>query len=478
MQLEQALQTLPQPPRELFADAVGESKYPDDAETVAAASNFTTSIAQQLHHLAQLTATIDAVLLGLEELVTESNIHSRSIANAPLSGILIEEVTDEEAAVDHLPPAVALLLVAALYGLDDALLVERPWSAPATRDGARLLYSTLTSKVPLEAVLPAALTVLRSTMVAPAEHAATETSRLEPYTGPDEWERFLAAGQVTSMVWQLQEESLWKESDVLWERHLLPMLAAAVQDPSPIVQNYALWALQHVVHVSSARNLVPWAPKLVDIARKTVIGCDSRAWPAAAAAATAIALKADASSSPYSPLIISLFDALLEEAERHSHDPSRVTIWLETVPQSIFPLLGLQLATYFRRLMPLLLEWCTSIQKKVRLGALRAVHAVVRATWPRIPAHAHLIWSVVEAAYQDEGALSAHPSDNILNAAVEVAAVLWQCGGESFQERVREQNIVAKDEMNNLPSLLDRVLQAQERGSSVPHPSIPIIEQL
>ena len=178
-------------------------------------------------------------------------------------------------------------------------------------------------------------------------------------------------------------------------------------------------------------------------------------------------MKIEASRSPYNPLFISLFDSLLEEAERHAHDPSRTTIWLETIPQELFPVLGLQLVASFRRLVPLLLEWCTSIQKKVRLGSLRAVHAVICATWPRMPAHAAVIWDVVEAAYQDESALSAHPSQEILSASVKVGEALWRNGGKAFQERIKEYNFRNRsgglhESGRGLPSLLDRVLSAEE----------------
>lgn len=331
----------------------------------------------------------------------------------------------------------------------------------STRTTSISLLSALFNKVAITSLLPRMVDALLPTITAAAVHAATETSRLEPYTGPESWERALAMGQLAAAVQWLRGKDLWQEKgssgDVLWQMHLFPVLtAAAVQDPSPTVQNYALWTLHHIFTISTAKELAPWAVKLVEITRKAVIGCDEKVWPAAAAAVTSLAMKLDngggaaslSSTIPaYNPHFISLFEVLLEEGERHAHSPSRSNLWLKTVPLALFPLLGIQSTRYFRRLMPLLLEWCVSIQKNVRLGALRAVHAVVRVTWPRIPTHAAVIWTGVESTYIDETVLSAHPSEEIVQAAVEVAILLWQCGGETFQQQ--KLAVTRKDKEKN-----------------------------
>ena len=183
---------------------------------------------------------------------------------------------------------------------------------------------------------------------------------------------------------------------------------------------------------------------MVQLLKKVVLGCDERCWRAALSAATTMALKCEAypptpatsssSALPYNPLFVSLFEALLEEGERHAHSPKQASLWLQSVPAALFPPFGLQLARYFRRLMPLLLEWCVSVHKEVRLGGVRALHAVLRAAWPRMTMHASLIWSVLEHVCTDETTLSARTSQDVIDAVVGVGAALWQCGGEEFQE--------------------------------------------
>jgi hypothetical protein len=441
-------------------------------------------------------------VLGIDKLTSVKEIRRtsrrRDPSEAPLRGILIEELlpdelSKEEKEANSLPTAVGILLLAMQWGdqgeNDDSITpsfssLQRPWVTPATRNTSHNLLSALITKVPLISLLPCMMDALRPTITAAAVHAATETSRLEPYIGPDSWERSLAMGQLAAAVQWLSRDELWHEEkesgDVLWQLHLFPVLTAAVQDPSPSVQNYALWTLHHIFTISNAKELAPWAVKLVEMNRRAIIGCDEIVWPAAAAASTLLARKLDAgggaasvmfSTTPaYNPHFITLFEALLDEAERHAHSPARSVIWLKTVPLTVFPLLGIHLTRYFRRLMPLLLEWCVSIQKKVRLSALRAVHAVVRATWPRMPAHAEVIWTVLESVYIDETVLSAHPSDEIVEFVVDVACLLWKCGGETFQQQKLSAGggkahnsgggAVAEDE--KVASLLDRVFSAVE----------------
>ncbi len=361
--------------------------------------------------------------------------------------------------------------------------LERPWVTSSTRTTSFNLLSALFTKVPLVSLLPTMVEALQPIISAAAVHAATETSRLEPYIGPDAWKRSLAMGQLAAAVQWLSREMLWQEKesdggDVLWQFHLFPVLTSAVQDPSPTVQNYALWTLHHIFTISTAKELAPWAGKLVEITRKSVIGCDGKVWPAAAAAATALAIKLDNGSGvaslsstipAYNPNFISLFEVLLDEGERHAHSPPRSNIWLQNIPLALFPLFGVQLTRYFRRLMPLLLEWCVSIHKNVRLGALRAVHAVVRATWPRIPAHAAVIWTVLESVYVDETVLSANTSEEIVQQVVDVACLLWKCGGEEFQQQQKKEAAAkfdkdtkeeGKGKKGPSSSLLDRTLAA------------------
>lgn len=53
--------------------------------------------------------------------------------------------------------------------------------------------------------------------------------------------------------------------------------------------------------------------------------------------------------------------------------------------------MGLALVRHFSRLLPLLLEWVSATDVDTRLAALPVLHVVLQRTWPRMPAHAHLI---------------------------------------------------------------------------------------
>ncbi len=54
--------------------------------------------------------------------------------------------------------------------------------------------------------------------------------------------------------------------------------------------------------------------------------------------------------------------------------------------------LGLTLLRHFGRLTPLLLEWLHAHDVSTRVAALDALAAVVRVTWPRVSAHASVLW--------------------------------------------------------------------------------------
>lgn len=92
---------------------------------------------------------------------------------------------------------------------------------------------------------------------------------------------------------------------------------------------------------------------------------------------------------------------LLGEGELGGHNPERAAAWLAAAPP-LFPRLRLQLAAHFSRLMPLLLGWCTAPQQAVRLAALRVLLQVIRLTWPRMPAHAAVVWAVLRRVHAEE----------------------------------------------------------------------------
>eukprot|EP00879_Flechtneria_rotunda_P005699 GHRR01006000.1.p1 GENE.GHRR01006000.1~~GHRR01006000.1.p1 ORF type:complete len:233 (+),score=74.52 GHRR01006000.1:144-842(+) len=86
-----------------------------------------------------------------------------------------------------------------------------------------------------------------------------------------------------------------------------------------------------------------------------------------------------------------LMKELLTEAERSAHKPQQRLIFLACVALLI-PRLGLYILRYFAQLMPLLLEWAHAYDEKTVVVALWVLATVVQHAWPRIEAHAGVIW--------------------------------------------------------------------------------------
>lgn len=135
--------------------------------------------------------------------------------------------------------------------------------------------------------------------------------------------------------------------------------------------------------------------------------------------------------------------------------------------------MGLAQVRHWARLLPQLLAWAGAGDAASRAAALRALHASLRAAWPRAPAHASLIWR--HLALHDDGlaaALDASRAEGVAaqggpesdmepepgtdrglegkgarNVGAEaeaaqwaraVAEVLWRAGGEGFRSGVRD----------------------------------------
>ena len=64
--------------------------------------------------------------------------------------------------------------------------------------------------------------------------------------------------------------------------------------------------------------------------------------------------------------------------------------------------MGLASVRYFSRLLPLLLEWLHAVDLDTRLAALPVLHTVLKHTWPRLPAHASIIWQHVAQEFARE----------------------------------------------------------------------------
>lgn len=95
----------------------------------------------------------------------------------------------------------------------------------------------------------------------------------------------------------------------------------------------------------------------------------------------------DPRAAPYHQLAA----ALLTEVERTAHQPERRLPFMHAF-RGLCRQLGLTLLRHTARLMPLLLEWLHAHDAATRVAALTLLADVVRATWPRVPAHAPALW--------------------------------------------------------------------------------------
>lgn len=457
--LVDAVTAVPIPSKIPFADIYGDPKAVEGVEMAAALEN----AAAHLRHLSQLISTTNDIdsLLQLDRLQPVRQY--TPTAAPPRNGILIEEVSQEdtEAARNQTPTCIHLLRVIATYGTDPTLV--RPWSQGPVESAAHELYVLLEDRLDSRIVavaLPQLVYAVHDSITAYVMHHATEATKLEPYTGPDGWERGLAMSQLAWVLRQLRLEEMWPPQEQfltvphrtpppvgLWNL-VYPLLRAGLADPSPVVQSYALWAIEHAMNLlESTSKLERDQHRLVRAAlgmqlvmdvRRAVIACDARAWPAAAAAAVALAQQVE-QGSPLSSGVSSLFEALLEEGGRQAHVPERSLVWLKEVPQ-LFPRFGLQLVYYFSTLMPLLLGWCLSFRKDVRAAALKATHTALLATTPRVPAHARELWSVVDIVYAGEMNLTNQTSSEVVDAAIALGTTLADHGGAQFKDEIFRYN--------------------------------------
>ncbi len=77
--------------------------------------------------------------------------------------------------------------------------------------------------------------------------------------------------------------------------------------------------------------------------------------------------------------------------ERQAHVPARRLAFMPAWSH-LQEGMGLTALRYTGRLMPLLLEWLHAYDRRSRVSALRLLGGVVRATWPRVAAHAGTLW--------------------------------------------------------------------------------------
>lgn len=121
---------------------------------------------------------------------------------------------------------------------------------------------------------------------APSGCAAPLDSRAPPScpTGPGDFQRCCAAGQLAWLLRALGGRRLSAATPAV-----LQLVLTLAEDPFPPAQATALWALQHLGAAGDATALRPHSHLLLPATQRALAGCSDAAWPAAAAAAIAVA---------------------------------------------------------------------------------------------------------------------------------------------------------------------------------------------
>ena len=371
------------------------------------------------------------------------------------------EAAETAAACGAADAAVAALLAVALYcggaGSDAALPLDGAWAAPACAAAARAALEPATSP-PL---LPLTLRPLRRTLIQ-AHWTGLDAVKMAAYEGPGVYERALAGRQLAALVGGAA--GCGGGPAAALAAGALPVVLAAADDPAPPVQRGGLAALAALAAACPPSALGGDRGILLPAAKKAVVGCDERAWPAAAGAAVGVAVALDAAAGgggggggarsappptttttttlgrpttafvpPPPAACLALLPDFLSEGERHAHERGRSLAWLAHAPRLLAGCGGGCLAVA-PRLFPLLLRWLAAPDGGVRESAALALAVLLRATWPRAAPHAAHVWAHLAAARA--GRPGFEPSSAEVEALVECAAVLWAAGGEGFREAV------------------------------------------
>lgn len=361
------------------------------------------------------------------------------------------------------------------------------------KTSANELYEVLNSTAATQSVgsaggiakscLPGIINVLEKTICAYDRYSklSTKSNRLETYSGPEGWERALVSAQFAWFVSQalsansglcalFQDAEAMSDNVYLWQL-IEPLIIAALLDPSPHVQTPALWTVYRLASVDKLGIILNSKKqeiqekhlfdrykeallRLTPLVKQAVIASDETVYPASLAAASALIASDVLRSSCEEEDKISLFEALLEEGERKAYETSQVEIWLLFVPRLVFHHVSdakkTRLLMYFRRLMPLLLQWSSNRQSKlVRAGALRAIQTALQNIPPqRAAAHVTLLWSVLDMVSTDEVELSGRESEDVMQAAVSLGAFLLNLpGGQKFKDKLLLGSITPSKEL-------------------------------
>ncbi|KXZ55058.1 hypothetical protein GPECTOR_3g216 [Gonium pectorale] len=212
-----------------------------------------------------------------------------------------------------------------------------------------------------------------------------EQGPIKPYTGPDPFARALAARRLAWLL--MRSRHPWAGAAL---QSALPALLAACDDPSPGVAQYGMAAL-HAAAVECLAADLQWQRELLlEQARRLVVGCQEQVWHLACPAAVAIVRRIEG-ADPRAPGYHLLAPELLADMERQAHVPARRLVFMPSAAR-LATCLGLTSLRYFSRIMPPLLEWLHAHDRDSRVAALGLTAALVRAAWPRMPAHAVALW--------------------------------------------------------------------------------------
>ena len=470
------------PPEAIFADEEGNPSHPFTDSDGKGAEYFD-EVARRTRLLIKMTESMDNEDLAS---IISADLHSdtwrmdRSREHL-FKSPLIEDITPDKEEDDALQLRertmemfVQIILLVALFSDRNASSLQslRPWADNAAASASQSLLEVLlhksgethaadkpgdTCSILMAKFLPHVLKKLAYTLHGPEEHARKESNLLEPYQGPDRWTRLIAASQLTWVIFQISVSEMRQIPPSM----ILPTLRAMISfDPFPCVQAYSLWILHHVcASCTTERDLQQWIKADVKptIERGT-IACDSKAWPAAVAASSSLAL-ASFSCKLDENIMHDIFKMLLREGERYSHKASRVLVWLQQVTPMFRPF-KFQLCRYLAILMPLLIEWILGPRGDVRLLALGALQECIYVVWPQMPRHALVIWAVLEKAYDQESKFPSQTSDSIMNKIEQCGQDLWICGGSAFRTKLRD----SKFSSSEVQKLATRIIQSSSEA--------------
>ncbi|KAF8066261.1 HOL3 [Scenedesmus sp. PABB004] len=309
--------------------------------------------------------------------------------------------------------------------LRGGLRVASPWSGAAAREQCALLLSRLGDRVALAG--------------GGAPVAAGEQQ--QPGGTAGSWRALLAP---------LLPELLDRLRDTLLAQHR----HRRAQDAGDMALRPRRAVLAGDLRRGPAGALAWQRALLLSVARRLVVGCEESCWATAMPAATALVMALegrDCRSDAYHGLLAEL----VSEAERSAHKPAQRLVFMACLAL-LAPRLGLHAARHLGAAMPLLLEWAHAHDERSAQVALLALARLTAVAWPRMPAHAGVLWRhllalarraeercwLARGAAGDGGGDAAEAElqrSAVMRAALDAADVLAACGGEALAAAVADE---------------------------------------